>query len=202
MHSPNSSEMDDQLTMTFQDVMEEAMSMLQAEDATTVAASSSTQGPKHCRQYVNRDCEVAHFKLRHDYFGDDCMYHPSYFHRRYRMQMTLFLSIMHKLGETSPYFYEMYDVIGRAGLTVLQKCNTALRQLAYDMTADTIDEYLKLGKTTALECLEYYCSGIIECFGDEFLCCSTVADTQRLLAKTEERGFSDMLGSIDCMYWQ
>jgi hypothetical protein len=118
------------------------------------------------------------------------------------MQMTLFLSIIHKVGKTSPYFYEMYDAIGCAGLTVLQKCNTALRQLAYDMTADTIDEYLKLGKTTALECLEYYCSGIIECFGDEFLCCSTVADTQRLLAKTEECGFSDMLGSIDCMYWQ
>jgi hypothetical protein len=29
-------------------------------------------------------------------------------------------------------------------------------------------KYLKLGKTTAIECLEYYCSDIIECFGDEF----------------------------------
>jgi hypothetical protein len=144
MHSPNSSEMEDQLTMTFQDVMEEAMSMLQAKDVATVAASSSIQGPKHCRQYINRDCEVAHFKLWHNYFGDDCMYPWSYFHRRYRMQMTLFLSIIHKVGKTSPYFYEMYDAIGRAGLTVLQKCNTALRQLDYDMTADTIDEYLKL----------------------------------------------------------
>jgi hypothetical protein len=45
------------------------------------------------------------------------------------------------------------------------------------MTADTIDEYLKLEKTTVLECPEYYCSGIIECFGDEFLRRPTVADT-------------------------
>jgi hypothetical protein len=37
------------------------------------------------------------------------------------------------------------------------------------MVADAIDEYLKLGKSTALECLEYYCSSIIECFEDEFL---------------------------------
>jgi hypothetical protein len=44
---------------------------------------------------------------------------PSYFRRRYRMQMTLFLSIMHKLSETSPYFCEMYDATGRAGLTAL-----------------------------------------------------------------------------------
>jgi hypothetical protein len=68
------------------------------------------------------------------------------------------------------------------------------------MTTDTIDEYLKLGKITAIECLEYYYSGIIECFEDEFLRRPTVADTQRLLAKAEERGFSGMLGSIDCMH--
>jgi hypothetical protein len=42
MSSSNSSEIKDQLTMTFQDIMEENMSMLQAKEATTVAASSST----------------------------------------------------------------------------------------------------------------------------------------------------------------
>jgi hypothetical protein len=101
------------------------------------------------------------------------------------MRRTLFLSIMHKLSETSLYFCERYDANGRADLTALQKCIAALRQLAYGMTAYTIDEYLKLGKTTTLECLEYYCSGIIECFGEEFLRHSTVADTQLLLAKAE-----------------
>jgi hypothetical protein len=70
------------------------------------------------------------------------------------------------------------------------------------MAVGTIDEYLKLGKTTVLECLKYYCSGINECFGDEFLCHPTIADTQRLLAKVKERRFSGMLGSIDCMHWQ
>jgi hypothetical protein len=118
------------------------------------------------------------------------------------MRRILFLSIMHKLSETSPYFYERYDVAGRAGLTALQKCTASLRQLAYGMAADTIDEYLKLGKTTALECLEYYCSDIIECFGDKFLRRHTVADTQRLLAKAEERGFLGMLESIDCIHCQ
>jgi hypothetical protein len=61
---------------------------------------------------------------------------------------------------------------------------------------------MKLEKTTVLECLEYYCSGIIECFGDEFLCRPSVADTRRLLAKTEERGFPGILESINCMHWQ
>jgi hypothetical protein len=107
---------------------------------------------------------------------------------------------MHKLSETSLYFCEKYDTTGRTSLTALQKCTTALRQLAYGMTTYTIDEYLKLGKTTTLECIEYYYSGIIECFGDEFLRRPTVIDTQCLLAKAEECGFSDMLWSIDCMH--
>jgi hypothetical protein len=77
------------------------------------------------------------------------------------MRRTLFVSIMHKLSETSPYFCERYDVTDRAGLIALQKCTAAIRQLAYGLTVDTIDEYLKLEKTIVLECLEYYCSGII-----------------------------------------
>jgi hypothetical protein len=65
-----------------------------------------------------------------------------------------------------------------------------------------IDEYLKVGRSTAIECLEYYCSGTIECLGDEFLRRHTITDTQRLLAKVEGHGFPDMLESIDYMYWQ
>jgi hypothetical protein len=115
--------------------------------------------------------------------------------------MTLFLSIMHKLSETSLYFCERYDATDRAGLTALQKCISALRQLAYGIDTNTINKYLKLGKTTALECLKYYCLGIIEYFGDEFLCRHTVANTHCLLVNVEERGFPGMLWSIDCMHW-
>ena len=51
------------------------------------------------------------------------------------------------------------------------------------MAADFIDEYLKLGKTTALECLKKFCEGVIDFYGAEFLRRPTVEDTQRLLAK-------------------
>jgi hypothetical protein len=42
MSSSNSSEMDDQITMVFLGVMDEAISILQAEEAAVAAASSST----------------------------------------------------------------------------------------------------------------------------------------------------------------
>jgi hypothetical protein len=41
--------MEDQLTMAFQGVMQEAISMLQAEEVAAAAASLSTLGPK-CRR--------------------------------------------------------------------------------------------------------------------------------------------------------
>jgi hypothetical protein len=83
---------------------------------------------------------------------------------------------------------------------MLQKCTAVVHQLAYGMDTYTIYEYLKLGKSIALQCLEYYCLGINKCFGAEFLRRPTIADTQRLLVKTEKHGFSGMLGSIDFMH--
>jgi hypothetical protein len=87
-------------------------------------------------------------------------------------------------------------------LTPLQKYTVVLHQLADGITADMIHKYLKFGKSTSLEHLEYYWADIIECYGTEFLRRITVTDTLRLLVKVEECGFSGILGSIDYMHWQ
>ena len=126
------------------------------------ASSSRRRGP---RRYIHRDREDAHTRLLNDYFTDNCIYPPNYFRRRYRMRRSLFLRITERLGEYSSYFTERVDATGRRGLSPLQKCTAALRLLAYGIAADSIDEYLKLGKSTALECLENFCEGIIECYG-------------------------------------
>jgi hypothetical protein len=74
MSSSNSNEMEDQIVMAFSGVMDEAMSIMQAEEAAATSASLSTRRPKFRRRYINRDREAAHFRLRHDYFDDDCIY--------------------------------------------------------------------------------------------------------------------------------
>jgi hypothetical protein len=76
MSSSNSSEMEDQITMAFSDVMDEAMSILQAKEVAAATASSSTQWPKRRRCYINHDREAAHFRLQHYYFDDDCVLPP------------------------------------------------------------------------------------------------------------------------------
>jgi hypothetical protein len=154
------------------------------------------------REFIRCDRLGAHDRLFEDYFTDDCNYPPSYFRRRYRMRRSLFLRIVDRLGEYSPYFTQRVDALNRAGFSPLQKCTAALRLLAYGAAADTIDEWLKLARQTSSDCLDRFCEGIIECYGETFCRRPTVEDTQRLLAKAEERGFPGMLGSIDCMHWQ
>lgn len=165
-------------------------------------SSSSSRRQKRPRRFIRRDRVAADERLYSDYFADNCVYPPNYFRRRYRMRRSLFLHIVERLSAHSPYFTPRVDALGRTGLSPLQKCTAALRQLAYGMAADSIDEYLKLGKSTALECVENFCEGIIDCYDAEFCRRPTVTDIQRLLAKAEERGFPGMLGSIDCMHWQ
>jgi len=80
----------------------------------------SSSRPKRRRRYINRDRESAHDRLHQDYFADDCVYPPNYFRRRYRMRRQLFLSIMLRLGEYSPYFTQREDALGRLGLSPLR----------------------------------------------------------------------------------
>jgi hypothetical protein len=54
---------DDQIAVAFLGIIDEAMSILQEEEATTVVASSSTRQLKHRQHYVNRDREAAYFRL-------------------------------------------------------------------------------------------------------------------------------------------
>ena len=56
------------------------------------------------------------------------------------------------------------DALHRKGLSLLHKCTTALRILAYGSLADGVDEYVRIGETTIVECLERFVSGICTIF--------------------------------------
>ena len=73
--------------------------------------------------------------------------------------------------------------------------------LAYGVAADAMDDYVRIGESTALESIRRFVVVVVEVFGDEYLRSPNEDDTARLLAIGERRGFSRMLGSIDCMHW-
>jgi hypothetical protein len=79
--------------------------------------------PKRCwffrRRYIPRLREIAHLDLYVCYFSESPIYTDEIFCRRYRMKRSLFLRVVEKLGEWSPYFNIATDCVGREGLSPL-----------------------------------------------------------------------------------
>lgn len=91
---------------------------------------------------------------------------------------------------------------GVRGLSALQKMTAALRMLTYGTPADAIDDYVRIGESTAIESLKRFVKAIFEIFSEEYLRRPTNEDVGKLLAENKRRGFPGMLGSIDCMHWK
>ncbi|XP_020262486.1 uncharacterized protein LOC109838451 [Asparagus officinalis] len=118
------------------------------------------------------------------------------------MQRPLFLRIVNSLSNYDTYFTQRRNSVGKRGLSPIQKCIAAIRMLACGVAADACDEYVKIGETTAVECVSKFSEGIVAIFENDYLRRPNEEDLQRLLKVGEERGFSGMIGSIDCMHWQ
>nr|GEV71898.1 protein ALP1-like isoform X1 [Tanacetum cinerariifolium] len=89
------------------------------------------------------------------------------------MNRSLFTRIVRDLSANCPYFQEGCDAIGKAGISALVKCTSAIRQLAYAVL-----------------------------YGEEYLRRPTQTDVEKLYAFHENKhGFPGMIGSIDCTKW-
>jgi len=72
--------------------------------------------------------------------------------------------------------------------------------LAYGVAADAIDEYIKIGESTTIESLKRFCRVVVEVFVECYLRSPNSNDVARLLHVGKQRGFPEMLGSLDCMH--
>nr|KYP50606.1 hypothetical protein KK1_027543 [Cajanus cajan] len=81
------------------------------------------------------------------------------------------------------------DATRKKGLSPLQKCTTAIRILAYGSSADSTDDYIRIGESTAVECLERFVSGVCNIFRAEYLRRPNNEDVERLLQMGNARSF-------------
>ncbi|XP_035817130.1 uncharacterized protein [Zea mays] len=100
------------------------------------------------------------------------------------MSWPLFLRILQGLQQHDSYFTQRVDAT------------------AYGLPSDAVDEYIQIGESTARECLQHFCRGIIAYFSGWYLRTPNEADITRIMHHSESRGFPGMLGSIDCMHWE
>ncbi|KAK2648264.1 hypothetical protein Ddye_015753 [Dipteronia dyeriana] len=82
------------------------------------------------------------------------------------------------------------------------KITAVFRMLAYGCPADPTDEYFKIGESTTIESLKRFCRAVVDEFTGEYLRSPNATDVARLLCIGKDRGFSEMLGSLDCMHWK
>ena len=158
-------------------------------------------GDKISRQYRYRDRVSDHSRLLKDYFVENLVYDETLFRRRFPLSRPLFLRILHTLQQHNHYFVQRRNAANTVGLSGEQKMTIALRMLAYSMSVDSLDEYVRIGETITTECVKRFCQGVVEIFGPEYLKSPNAADISRLLRKANQRGFPRMLGSLDCMHW-
>ncbi|XP_075499190.1 uncharacterized protein LOC142537567 [Primulina tabacum] len=62
-----------------------------------------------------------------------------------------------------------------------------MRILAYGMVADSTDEYIKIGESTAIESLKSFCRAVVEVFGDWYLRSPNAEDIERILLIGKQR---------------
>ncbi|KAL8106111.1 hypothetical protein AgCh_029784 [Apium graveolens] len=98
------------------------------------------------------------------------------------------------------YWHRKANAIGLLGLLPQQKMTTALQMLVYGAAADQCAEICRMGESITLECMKKLCQQMEGLFGEEYIRAPTHADLRRFLTRGIQRGFSGMIGSIDCMY--
>ncbi|WOH02642.1 hypothetical protein DCAR_0522031 [Daucus carota subsp. sativus] len=85
------------------------------------------------------------------------------------MRRSLFVRIQAAIESHDPYFVQRYNAAGVLGLSSLQKITAALRIIAYGVPADAIDDYIRIGESTAIESLKKFVTAIVQIFGEQYL---------------------------------
>ncbi|XP_023766504.1 uncharacterized protein LOC111915029 [Lactuca sativa] len=124
------------------------------------------------------------------------------FRRRFRMLKGLFERIVDDVTRECSFFQQRYDTRGTLGFTLLQKCTGTLRQLAYGIPPDALDESFRMSARIARDSLHFFCKTMIQFSGPKYLRKPTRNDILQLQAHhASVHGFLEMLGSLDCLHW-
>ncbi|XP_059454991.1 uncharacterized protein LOC132185204 [Corylus avellana] len=103
---------------------------------------------------------------------------------------------------SNPYFVQSRNCSGTLDLSSLQKITVTFTMITYGVLADYVDEYVRIGETTATESLQNFVEAVVSIYSNTYLRSPNKDDVARLLEVGENRSFPRMLGSIDCMHRQ
>ena len=108
--------------------------------------------PKHGgsvmgREHIRRQRQEAHAKLMANYFVERPVFPERYFRRRFRMSRDLFRHIAECVQLHDRFFEQRRNCTGELGHSLYQKVTSALRQMAYGVPADLVDDHLAMSES-------------------------------------------------------
>jgi hypothetical protein len=80
------------------------------------------------------------------------------------MRRHVFVCIMNAVEKHDDYFIQKSNAGGMLGLSYLQKVAAAFQMIANGVAADATNEYVRVGESTALECLRKFVVAVVEVF--------------------------------------
>ena len=144
---------------------------------------------------LNRNRAGGHLTPMADYFAPDALLADN-FRRCFRMRKTVF-DCLYRVGRSyDDYFILKKDAWERLASLVTESARPHSARLLIR------DEYLRMSESTCGDAMVRFATAVVEVFGPQYLREPTVADTERLLAISEARGWPGLLGSLDCMHWK
>ncbi|GJV14838.1 ALP1-like protein [Tanacetum coccineum] len=130
------------------------------------------------RNHITRDRSGAHERLVAAFFSKEPMYDEVKFRKTFRMARPLFNEIV-------------------------TACTSSIRQLAYGVHAEFLDEYMQISEITSRMDFDHFCQSVMQIYGPEYLRKPTVTDVEKLyLHHEEDHEFPGMLGSLDFTDWE
>lgn len=174
--------------------------MSQYFSSTSSTSSSTTNKIQLRRKFIQRNREAEDARLFNDYLSTNSVYPNPIFEDEFECEESLYIRIVNAFESCSSYFQPRGDVVRRKDLSPLKKITNMIRQLAYGVTVDHLDEDLRMGQSTFIKCLHKFCCYVVELFGDRYLRRLNIVDVQRLLQMHERDDFPCMLDNLDCMH--
>ncbi|GJW63047.1 ALP1-like protein isoform X1 [Tanacetum coccineum] len=114
------------------------------------------------------------------------------------MGRPLFNEIVTAVIDHDAYFRNNIDCPGKEGISGLLKCTSSIRQLAYGVHADFLDEYMQISERSSRLALDHFCEAVMQIYGPEFLRKPTVTDVEKLYLHHEEKHRSN--NDINVLY--
>nr|GEW56355.1 peroxisome proliferator-activated receptor gamma coactivator-related protein like [Tanacetum cinerariifolium] len=129
---------------------------------------------------IYRDRYGAHDHLVAASFSENLMYDEYKFRKTFQMAHPLFNWIVNEVTNNSSFFRDNIDYTRKEGISPLLECTSAIRQLAYGINADFLDEYLQMserssqkhgfpGMLESLDCTDWEWFGCLYAFKGQYV---------------------------------